>query len=153
MFRKIILSLAAIASLATIALASIPANAKSGGNGGNMDNHNNGGQNMGGNYRYRHTHWQPHFKRYYAYGRYYVTPVTYTAISRPVVNTCNCLTKEYTPSGVVVFKDLCTKEMASGPVDEAPVQKQSEVQSPTNFAGKTYQDFMAAQNGQVTQKN
>ena len=142
MSRKVVLSLAAIASLATLALASVPADAKSGGNGGNMGNHN-------GNH---YVHWHPGFRRYYAQGRYYVTPVTYTAISRPVVNTCNCLTKEYTPNGVVVFKDLCTQEMASGPVDEAPVQKQSEAQSPTNFAGKTYQQFMAEQ-GQQTQKN
>ena len=28
---------------------------------------------------------------------------------------CTCLTKEYTPDNLVVFKDLCTKEVASAP--------------------------------------
>jgi hypothetical protein len=30
-------------------------------------------------------------------------------------NRCNCLTKEYTPEGAVVFKDLCTHEAAMNP--------------------------------------
>ena len=29
---------------------------------------------------------------------------------------CTCLTKEYTPDNLVVFKDVCTKEVASAPV-------------------------------------
>ena len=29
---------------------------------------------------------------------------------------CTCLTKEYTPEGLVVFQDVCTKEVASAPV-------------------------------------
>lgn len=36
----------------------------------------------------------------------------------PVVTTravANCLKKEYTPEGAVVFKDLCTGEMAMNP--------------------------------------
>ena len=33
---------------------------------------------------------------------------------------CTCLTKGYTPEGMVVFKDQCTKEMASAPVDGSP---------------------------------
>jgi len=33
------------------------------------------------------------------------------ATSKP----CTCLTKEYTPDNLVVFKDLCTKEVASAP--------------------------------------
>jgi hypothetical protein len=32
----------------------------------------------------------------------------------PVVNTnCNCLVKEYPQAGVVVFRDICTKESAT----------------------------------------
>jgi hypothetical protein len=69
---------------------------------------------------------------------------------RPVVSTCNCLTKEYTQEGQVVFKDLCTQEMAMAPVAGAEPQKSSDAQSPANFAGKTYQDYLAA-NG--TQQN
>jgi hypothetical protein len=69
----------------------------------------------------------------------------------------------------VVFADVCTKEAASAPVDgtDAPPVKSSEVtpaptppnatpdvsQTPTsnNYAGKTFQDFLAA-NAQA-QKN
>ena len=67
--------------------------------------------------------------------------------------TCTCLTKDYTQEGNVVFKDLCTKEMASAPADGALAQT-SEVQAPTNFAGKTYQDYLAAnpQNTQAAQQ-
>ncbi len=74
-----------------------------------------------------------------------VTPSARSAyVARPVAEgTCNCLTKEYTPEGTVVFKDLCTQEMASAPVDGAP-EKTSDAQSPANFAGKTYQDYLAA---------
>jgi hypothetical protein len=65
---------------------------------------------------------------------------------------CTCLWKGYTPEGAVVFKDLCTKEMASASVDGAPAQA-SEVQAPNNFAGKTYQDYLAANpQGQSAEK-
>jgi hypothetical protein len=87
---------------------------------------------------------------------------------------CTCLTKTYTPDGLVVFADVCTKEAASARVDGGaaaatpvpPADKSSdatEVQpavtaAPTsqNYAGRTYQEFLAA-NGlaasQVTLKN
>lgn len=80
---------------------------------------------------------------------------------------CTCLTKSYTKDGLVVFADLCTREAASARVDgtaadatptppanskttpsSAPVDsKAAEVtQQPTstNFAGRTYADFLAA---------
>jgi len=41
---------------------------------------------------------------------YAVAPAV-AAAPRP----CTCLTKEYTPDNLVVFKDLCTKEVASAP--------------------------------------
>ena len=41
------------------------------------------------------------------------SPPRYAAA--PVWNRCTCLTKEYTPEGAVVFKDLCTKEIAMNP--------------------------------------
>ena len=40
---------------------------------------------------------------------YAVTPAIATA------KPCTCLTKEYTPDNLVVFKDQCTKEVASAP--------------------------------------
>lgn len=49
---------------------------------------------------------------------YAVAPVV--AAPRP----CTCLTKEYTPDNLVVFKDLCTKEVASAPVGNTQVQLQ-----------------------------
>jgi hypothetical protein len=41
---------------------------------------------------------------------YAVAPAV-AAAPRP----CTCLTKEYTPDNLVVFKDLCTREVASAP--------------------------------------
>jgi hypothetical protein len=75
------------------------------------------------------------------------------------------LTKSYTQDGMVVFADLCTKESAAAPVDgraadatpapqgpsapPAPAadDKASDatpMQNPSNFAGRTYKDFLAA---------
>ena len=47
---------------------------------------------------------------------YAVAPVA--AAPRP----CTCLTKEYTPDNLVVFKDVCTKEVASAPIGNTQVQ-------------------------------
>ena len=69
-------------------------------------------------------------------------------VQRPAVTTCNCLTKEYTQGGQVLFKDLCTQEMAMAPVPGTEPQKSSETQSPANYAGKTYQDYLAANGAQ-----
>jgi hypothetical protein len=102
----------------------------------------------------------------------------------PVVATpgpCTCLTKTYTPDGLVVFADVCTNEAASARVDgtdaamtpvppaEPNVEpKASDVtplpsadskaaqasQAPTsaNYAGRTYKDFLAATQA-AAQKN
>jgi hypothetical protein len=50
----------------------------------------------------------------------YATTPSYA--SAPATNTCNCLTKQYTQEGAVVFKDVCTNEMAMNPpaADTAP---------------------------------
>ena len=84
----------------------------------------------------------------------------------PVPGPCTCLTKTYTPDGLVVFADICTNEAASARVDGGPaaatpvppVEKSSDATdvqpaaaaAPTsqNYAGRTYQEFLAA-NGQV----
>jgi len=138
MSGKLILSLAAIATLASTAFVSGSADAMvRGGRGGHISIT-----------RIGHSHFHDHVRLWRIHERGYIRPVGYV---QPVVSSgiCTCLTKGYTPEGNVVFKDLCTKEMASAPVDGTPAQA-SEIQSPTNFAGRTYQDYLAA-NPQDTQ--
>ena len=55
---------------------------------------------------------------------------------------CTCLSKTYTPDGLVVFKDLCTQEMATAQVESNVAQAPAEQTQPDNFAGKTYQDYL-----------
>jgi len=70
-----------------------------------------------------------------------VTPVTPAVAPGP----CTCLTKTYTPTGLVVFADICTKESASAPVDStADATQAPTTPPPPNFAGRTYQDYLAA---------
>jgi hypothetical protein len=71
---------------------------------------------------------------------------------------CTCLTKTYTRGGLVVFADVCTKESASAPVDgaardasQAPTSPvaatavpMSVVPTSPNYAGRTYEDYLAA---------
>ena len=71
-------------------------------------------------HRHRYPHW--HFA-HYRYPRiwYAPRPVVYGAVTPTVTtNRCTCLYKEYTPEGAVVFKDLCTNEMAMNPPAVAP---------------------------------
>ncbi|HKS64977.1 MAG TPA: hypothetical protein VJT13_24975 [Xanthobacteraceae bacterium] len=94
-------------------------------------------------HRIRIGHHRPHFRphwchRWHHHCRVHVRwprPLLYTA---PVIATtyavaptvaapaprCTCLTKEYTQDGLVVFKDVCTKEVASAPVGNTQVQLQ-----------------------------
>jgi hypothetical protein len=73
-------------------------------------------------YRFGHRHCGVHVRWYrplvatVAATTYAVAPTVTTA--RP----CTCLTKEYTPDNLVVFKDLCTKEVASAPAGNTQVQ-------------------------------
>jgi len=73
---------------------------------------------------FNHHHW--HWPRYWWWRHtwrrpYWVAPVIATggvaayAATTPSTNRCTCLTKEYTPQGQVVFKDVCTNEMAMNP--------------------------------------
>jgi hypothetical protein len=89
---------------------------------------------------------------------------------------CTCLTKTYTQDGLVVFADVCTKEAASARVDgsaadatplppaepkasdatlvppaDGKAAAASQAPTSTNYAGRTYQDFLAAT--QAAQKN
>jgi hypothetical protein len=68
---------------------------------------------------WRHRYWHP--------GVVAGGVATGVVASTPIVNRCNCLTKEYTPEGAVVFKDLCTNEAAMNP----PVGDQSSAYDPT----------------------
>jgi hypothetical protein len=76
---------------------------------------------------------------------------------------CTCLTKTYTPTGLVVFADICTKEAASASVDntadatQGPTtpppasQPTGATATPSNFAGRTYQEYLAANPQAATQ--
>jgi hypothetical protein len=50
---------------------------------------------------------------------YAVAPTVAAAAPAP---TCTCLTKQYTPDNLVVFQDVCTKEVASAPIGNTQVQ-------------------------------
>jgi len=148
MSRKLVLGLAALATLASATLVAGSADAMiiRGGNGGHT------GGRLPPIHIVNHPHFHHHYRYVWRHG--YVRPIGYVARATEP-GPCTCLTKEYTPDGTVVFKDLCTKEMASAPVDGAPVQGGQNA-DPNNFAGKTYQDYLAA-NPQAkqtdTQKN
>jgi len=149
MSRTFTRTLVALATLASAVAFAGSANAMVLNHGGNGHSGNGGHFGNGGHYipiYHPHVHPHPHF--HYVWWRHrHLHPVAYVAggyaVGSTVQGTCNCLTKEYTPEGVVVFKDLCTKEMASAPVNGAPEQS-GQAADPNNFAGKTYQDYLAA---------
>jgi hypothetical protein len=117
-------------------------------------------------HHHHHWHWWFHDGRW-VYDGGYAEPVV-GSYAAPVMSTpgpCTCLTKSYTQDGMVVFADLCTKESAAAPVDgraadatpapqgpSAPPAPAADVkasdatpmQNPSNFAGRTYKDFLAA---------
>jgi len=87
-------------------------------------------------------HWHPHWCRWHRCGihvrwyrpwvygvatTYAVAPTTVAAAPAP---SCTCLTKEYTPDNLVVFKDVCTKEVASAPIGNTAVQLPAPAQGP-----------------------
>ena len=65
---------------------------------------------------------------------------TYAAAPVAAAPRCTCLTKEYTQDGLVIFQDVCTKELASAPVGTTALplppanttmpQSQTELQQP-----------------------
>jgi hypothetical protein len=108
--------------------------------------------------------WHHHHHHHWVFrgGRWIVEDV---AVESPVVlppavtpAPCTCLTKTYTPTGLVVFADVCTKESASAPAADdsadasqapttpVPATATPIAQVPTtpNYAGRTYQDYLAA---------
>ena len=61
----------------------------------------------------------PHIVRWHKPWIYGVGAVATTYAVTPAVAAaprCTCLTKEYTPDNLVVFQDVCTKEVASAPI-------------------------------------
>jgi len=85
----------------------------------------------------RHGNWCRYYGRcgiHVRWHRPWIVPVataglvaTSYAVAPAAVATakpCTCLTKEYTPDNLVVFKDLCTKEVASAPAGNTQVQLQ-----------------------------
>ena len=150
MSRKLVLGLAAIATLLSAALVAVPANARAGGHGVHGGNGGHRPPHVRPHNPHRHhVHRHHHWRHVWRHGHYY--PVRYVApVAAP--RPCTCLWKGYTPEGTVVFKDLCTQEMASAPVVGAPAQA-SEIQAPSNFAGKSYKDYLAANRQAVSQQN
>jgi len=62
-----------------------------------------------------------------------VGAVGYTVGTTRVAGPCTCLSKEYTPDGRVLFKDLCTNEAAINPPVIAP-QQSSSIEAPVQQA-------------------
>jgi hypothetical protein len=90
---------------------------------------------------WQHNHW--HFG--WRWHPYWVAPVvaggvatSYAAggYSAPAAttNTCNCLTKSYTQEGAVVFKDVCTNEIAMNPPAGAGSAADAGSQQPQGYA-------------------
>jgi hypothetical protein len=80
---------------------------------------------------HHHVHWPRWWWWRYTWRRpYWIAPVIATGAvatgaaasyaTTPTTNRCTCLTKDYTPQGAVVFKDVCTNEMAMNPPAGAP---------------------------------
>ena len=155
MIRKsTFLAVAASAVLGLAMLSVTDASARSHGGGGHGGGHGGGGHGMHGgghgghgghgmhrgrgghgghhvHHRHRHPHWHVRYHRPVWYG---VRTVGYTYGATKVAGPCTCLSKEYTPDGRVLFKDLCTNEAAINPpvvssqqtgAIDAPVQQAS----------------------------
>jgi hypothetical protein len=138
MSRKLILSLAAVATLAGAALISNNADAMVRSGRGSISVLRPIGQpSRPGN------HWRIHEHRHFVHwhNHIWVRPVGYS-VRAVEPGPCTCLTKNYTPEGMVVFQDLCTKESASTPV--AGSSDAAQADAPANYAGQTYQDYLKA---------
>lgn len=176
--RTLVLSFAAAASIGVGSLGAVPAEARSFGGGLGGSGHarftpasvrNPGGPgNPGGHLPipHPHPHWNGHWHGHWVLrnGVWVVGDVDEVPVA-VTPGPCTCLTKTYTPTGLVVFADVCTKEAASarvvGAADATPVPSDpaqppkgsslpangpavSEAPTSPNYAGRTYQDFLAA---------
>jgi hypothetical protein len=68
-----------------------------------------------------HYHVRWHRPWIYGVGVGAVAATSY-AVAPAAAPRCTCLTKEYTQDGLVVFKDVCTKEVASAPIGNTQAQ-------------------------------
>ena len=119
--KSTVLALAAVAALGTTMLTSTTP-AEAGFHGGHRGGHvrHAGHFRHPGFHGHRHRHFHGHY-RHYRHVYYAPRPVVYAAAPVITTNRCTCLTKEYTPEGAVLFKDLCTNEAAINP-PPAPLQ-------------------------------
>jgi hypothetical protein len=182
--RTFIVSLATAATIGVASFTAIPAEARTFGGsfaGGGGHAHTyvpasvrlpGGPGNPGGNHPglpgghppiwHPHPHWHGHWFGHWVFR----DGVWVVGDDVPVApGPCTCLTKTYTPTGLVVFADVCTREAASarvdGAADASPVPPDSsqtpkgsslppsgpavsEAPTSPNYAGRTYQDFLAA---------
>jgi hypothetical protein len=110
--------------------------------------------------------WHPHHHHHWVFrGGHWIiddvavaAPVDVAPLPAVAPSPCTCLTKTYTPTGLVVFADVCTKESASAPATDdtadasqapstqvpAKATPIAEVPTTPNYAGKTYEDYLAA---------
>ena len=90
-----------------------------------------------GHHHHHHPRWHVRYHRPIWYGVPAVGYASYAVntVARPVVASgpCTCLSKEYTPDGRVLFKDLCTNEAAINPPVVAP-QQTSSIEAPVRQA-------------------
>ncbi len=105
-----------------------------------------------------HGHWVFRFGRWIVVDDVVEEAPTTVIAPAAIPAPCNCLTKNYTPNGLVVFADICTKESASAPVDGSAADASQAPTTPVaanavpmtvvptspNYAGKTYDDYLAA---------
>ena len=145
--RTTMLALAAVASLAIASLATTTsADARGfgggfsrGGGGGHVGMHMSGPRHIGGmrhvgirQVGHRHPNWCRFHGRCHIHVRWHrpllygtgLVATSYAVAPAVAARPCTCLTKEYTPDNLVVFKDVCTKEVASAPVGNTQVQLQ-----------------------------
>jgi ABC-type Zn2+ transport system substrate-binding protein/surface adhesin len=111
----------ALGTALAVALAPVAASAKAGHHGGG-----HGGK--GGHGKHAHHHHHKHHHHKHARWHRGKTIILGTGVATGVATyaattgSCNCLTKSYLENGTVVFKDLCTQEMAMNP----PAEKQAQ---------------------------
>jgi hypothetical protein len=158
MIRKSnLLAIVATAALGLAMLSATEASARGHGGGGGMGGHGGGGMRVvhgghgghGGGGRIghigRHHHHHPHWHVRYHRPIWYtgVGAVGYTVGTTRVAGPCTCLSKEYTPDGRVLFKDLCTNEAAINPPVIAP-QQSSSLDVPVQQAANVQPTYQAA---------
>jgi hypothetical protein len=148
--RTAMLALAAVATLGIASLATTTsADARGfgggfsrGGGGGHVGMRMGGGGRIGSMNRvgvrhvgfrqvgHRHPNWCRIHGRCHVHVRWHrpwiygtgLVATSYAVAPAVAARPCTCLTKEYTPDNLVVFTDVCTKEVASAPIGNTQAQ-------------------------------